>query len=70
MKMQLKLQMKVWPLLLPLCKRLQTGKPLISTGVKKRRGEVRLVARTHSKALILRRTQGALTRLQKRPFSV
>lgn len=71
MKMQLKLQMKVWPLLLPPCKRLKTGKPFIRTGVtkkKKRRGEV--VTRTHSKALILGRTQRALTWLQKRPFSV
>lgn len=62
MEMPLKLQMKVWPLLLPPCKRLKTGKPLISTGVKKnKKSEVshktRVVTRTHSKALILRRTQ-------------
>lgn len=78
MKMQLKLQMKVWPLLLPPCKTLKTGKPLIITGVKKNKNwwsgevshETRVVMKTHSKALILRRTQWALTRLQKRPFSV
>lgn len=79
MKMQLKLRMKVWPLLLPPCRRLKTGKPLIITGVKTNkkncwRGEVshktRVVTKTHSNAIILRRTQGALTMLQKRPLSV